>query len=31
MLYNFKTIQDIWMIPCRNVDPHKQAHCTQDG
>ena len=25
------TIQDIWMIPCRNVDPHEQTHCTQDG
>ena len=25
MLYNFKTIQDIWMIPCRNVDSHEQT------
>ena len=24
-------IQDIWMIPCRNVDPHEQTHCTQEG
>ena len=27
----FITIQDIWMKPCRNVDPYEQTHCTQDG
>ena len=31
MLYNSKTIQDIWMIPCRNVYLHEQTHCTQNG
>ena len=29
MLYNFETIQDIWMIPYRNLDPHEQALFTR--
>ena len=31
IFHNSKTIQDIWMIHCRNVDTHEQTHCSQDG